>query len=251
MVGFRHREIDLGTAERREREKAELRQKILEAARDLFMDDGAEAVTMRKIAERIEYSPTAIYAHFPDKEALLLALCEHDFTAMLSEGAQLFNIEDPIERIRQSAQFYVEFALRRPHQYEFMFMTGGLDLVVPSEAAILVYRTAREAVAEGIAAGRFRPEWDDPCAILYALWAALHGVAALEIVGRYAMMRTHPELHERGDDLSAPHIARTAVNGLLRGFLRDEYGAALLRPSAGASTKRSRQRRTNQRKKAS
>ncbi len=72
----------MGTKERREREREELRTRILDAARELFAEEGYEAVTMRRIADRIEYSPTAIYFHFRDKEALMRELCDHDFRAL-------------------------------------------------------------------------------------------------------------------------------------------------------------------------
>ena len=65
--------------ERRERERTELRELILEAARDLFVELGYEGVSMRKVAQRINYSPTAIYLHFADKEALFHELCARDF----------------------------------------------------------------------------------------------------------------------------------------------------------------------------
>ena len=82
----------MGTRERREREKGELRAKILDAARTLFMKDGYDAVSMRKIAEAIEYSPTAIYQYFPDKTTLVLALCEADFR----EWGQRFFALEPV-----------------------------------------------------------------------------------------------------------------------------------------------------------
>ncbi len=66
----------MGTKERRERERRELRKKILDAARELFVEQGYDAVTMRKIAQAIEYSPTAIYLHFKDKMAVMRALCD-------------------------------------------------------------------------------------------------------------------------------------------------------------------------------
>ncbi len=75
----------MGTVERREREKQELRTRILDAARELFAELGYEAVTMRKIAERIEYSPTAIYFHFKDKDALMRELCEMDFSTLAQQ----------------------------------------------------------------------------------------------------------------------------------------------------------------------
>ena len=68
----------MGVAERRGREREEVRHKILDAARELFMAEGAGRVTMRRIAEAIEYSPTAIYNHFQDKDTLLHSLCEDE-----------------------------------------------------------------------------------------------------------------------------------------------------------------------------
>ena len=69
----------MGITERREREKEEVRKKILDAARELFATEGYERVTMRKVAEAIEYSPTTIYHHFEDKDDLVRALCLADF----------------------------------------------------------------------------------------------------------------------------------------------------------------------------
>ena len=72
----------MGTKERRDRERRELRKKILAAARELFVEQGYDAVTMRKIAQAIEYSPTAIYLHFKDKMAVMRALCDQDYLAL-------------------------------------------------------------------------------------------------------------------------------------------------------------------------
>src|ERR1700743_408836 len=101
----------MGTKERRERERAEVREKILEAARALFVSEGYEAVTMRKIAERIEYSPTAIYLHFKDKETVLRELCDTDFLALAKKFERIGRIADPIERLRKAAQAYTGFGL--------------------------------------------------------------------------------------------------------------------------------------------
>jgi AcrR family transcriptional regulator len=114
----------MGTTERREREKQELRTKILDAARELFAAEGYEAVTMRKIAERIEYSATAIYAHFKDKNALIRELCEEDFAAFAQAFVEFLSIEDPIERMRRAGVAYVDFAIKNPQHYRLMFMTA-------------------------------------------------------------------------------------------------------------------------------
>src|SRR5215217_9079492 len=104
----------MGTRERREREREELRTKILDAARELFAREGYEAVSMRKIADAIEYSPTAIYVHFADKDALLEELCSHDFGALAEAFAQEAQIKDPIERIKALGRRFMQFGLKYP-----------------------------------------------------------------------------------------------------------------------------------------
>src|SRR5215212_11892612 len=113
----------MGLKERREREREEVRTKILDAARELFVSEGYEAVTMRRIAERIEYSPTAIYFHFRDKDALLRELCDTDFRAFAEGFTVLARIADPVERLRASGYAYIDFGMNNPSHYRLMFMT--------------------------------------------------------------------------------------------------------------------------------
>jgi AcrR family transcriptional regulator len=113
----------MGSVERRTRERTETRQRILDAAREMFVELGYDATTMRAIADRIEYTPTAIYHHFRNKEALLAELCAIDFRALGAAFQKIGAIEDPIERLRRTGQTYVEFGLRHPMQYQLMFMT--------------------------------------------------------------------------------------------------------------------------------
>ena len=113
----------MGLKERREREKEVVRGKILDAARELFVAEGYEAVTMRKIAQAIEYSPTAIYLHFRDKEAVINAICDTDFLQLATRFRKIAEVADPIARLRASGLAYADFALRHPNHYRLMFMT--------------------------------------------------------------------------------------------------------------------------------
>ena len=113
----------MGSKERREREKLETRQLILEAARSLFTEKGYQAVTMRMIAQKVEYSPTAIYVHFADKTALMRELCELDFRSLAAAIVKAQKIEDPLERIRRCGRAYLEFAIEHPNSYRLLFMT--------------------------------------------------------------------------------------------------------------------------------
>ncbi len=176
------------TADRRAREKRAVEEKILAAARDLFARRGYEGVTMRAVAEAIEYSPPVIYSHFRDKEALLTRLCCDDFARLASEAGLLAGVADPVERIRRLGRRYIRFALEHPNHYRVMFMTRFPDhdlteeeLEVKSRPDADGYAFLRQAVRECISSGRFLPEIDDEELATQTLWACVHGAAALAI----------------------------------------------------------------------
>src|SRR5439155_21737697 len=79
------------------------------------------AVTMRAVADRIEYSPTAIYLHFADKEALLQELVSSDFATLAAHFQKLGKIDDPVERLVKCGKAYVEFGIEHPNHYLLMF----------------------------------------------------------------------------------------------------------------------------------
>jgi AcrR family transcriptional regulator len=179
----------MGTLERRERAKSELRTRIMDAARRLFADEGYEAVSMRRIAGAIEYSPTAIYDHFADKEALLREICLSDFAALAGTFQALAAVADPVERIGRIGRAYVSFAVKYPNHYRLMFMTarparelGPEELSRRGRPGEDAYAFLHAAVTEAIARGRVRPGITGDAALLtQTLWAAVHGVASIEI----------------------------------------------------------------------
>lgn len=177
--------------ERREQERAVTRSKILDAAREMFAEKGVESTTMRAIADRIGYTATAIYYHFADKDALLRELCYCDFSELGQVIAQARFIEDPIARIRQTGLAYVDFGLRNPSQYKFMFMTqhDHEHVITPDTVSVGVsnpeesaYAFLQQSVADAIKAGRIRPELCEvPHQVSNLLWAAVHGVVSLHL----------------------------------------------------------------------
>jgi len=174
--------------ERREREKSETRDKILDAARELFVVEGYEGVSMRRVAEKIEYSPTAIYVYFADKQQLFHELCQQDY-ARLAEVIQSSEMSlDPIERLKQIGRTYTEFGVRYPNHYKFMFMTAHPphepdeeDRAVMGNPEVDAYAFLKWAVQQAIDAGRLREELQDAELISQTLWASVHGVIALHI----------------------------------------------------------------------
>lgn len=170
-----------------EEERLKIRHAILDAAREQFVERGVEAVTMREIAKRMNFSPTAIYLYFKDKEALIKELCDTDFLALARELQKIGEITDPIERLRVLGLGYVQFAVTHPNHYRLMFMTpqipacaedSAIDQGNPEQDA---YAYLHTMVLEAYAAGLFRPELNEPELIAQTLWAGLHGICALEI----------------------------------------------------------------------
>lgn len=175
----------MGPRERREREREEIRTRIIDAARELFASEGVESVTMRRIADRIEYSPTAIYFHFKDKESLLAELCDYDFRNFAHGFIEIAKIPDPVERLRVAGRSYVEFGLANPSHYRVMFMTpkppheqNTAGKGNPEEDA---YAFLRAIVLDLQAQGRLREELTDVDLVAQTIWATIHGLVSLEI----------------------------------------------------------------------
>jgi len=178
----------MGVPERRERERTELREKILDAARELFITDGYEGVSMRKVAEKIEYSPTSIYVYFADKEQLFRELCHEDFGRLAEVFQRHAQIPNPIERLRQIGRTYAIFGEKYPNHYKLMFMTPhpqqGLDerqREIRGNPESDAYAFLRQTAQDAINCGYLRPEFADADLVSQTLWGAIHGAISLQI----------------------------------------------------------------------
>ena len=174
----------MGVKERRAREKEQLRRQILSAARELFVNEGYENVSMRKIADKIEYSPTTIYLYFKDKADLLDSVCKETLLNLLNTLELLKRDKsDPVEVLRKSGKAYVEFGLKYPQDYKLTFVVRpqfqkGLGLQEGSVGE-RVFDYLRAMVSECIRQERFRQV--DVEITGQALWSAVHGVTLLLI----------------------------------------------------------------------
>ena len=201
---------------RRERQKAETREQLLEAARELFVERGLDATTMRAVATRVGYTATTIYHHFRDKQELFEELCALDFLELAKALNRIGRMADPIERLRNIGYAYADFALDHPSQYRFMFMTvheqqpDNRDRVEHGNPDQDAYAFLRETVADAIASGRVRPELTDADQLAQIMWGTVHGVVSLRIT--------------KGDDdwiewADTRATARAAVDMAVRGIL--------------------------------
>ncbi|MFF4617470.1 TetR/AcrR family transcriptional regulator [Nonomuraea jabiensis] len=170
---------------RRERERQEMRTRLLDAARGIASEEGWNAVTIRRIAGKLEYSAPILYQHFSSKEELLVELMMVGF-AELAERLRLAAAGSPEERLVAMAEAYWAFAFASPELYQAM---NGMDGVpfgtaeTPQEAknAFRVFRIALQGIAEARGA-----ELADPPGAVDTIWAFLHGCVSLAMAGRIA-----------------------------------------------------------------
>ena len=175
----------MGTVERRARHKESLRQEILSAAGEILIEEGLNQLSMRRIAERIEYTPTTIYLYFKDKGDLLFHLCEEVFgrvaEAMESAGS---GIKDPVACVRAMMRSYIDFGLSQPDRYRIAFMTdvaSGVDPTRFTEEGArghTAFELLRRRVGDAIGEGRSIQEAE---ATTQTVWALSHGIVSLLI----------------------------------------------------------------------
>lgn len=164
------------------------RGEILQAAERIFVECGYEGATIRKIAEAVGLSSTALYMHFKDKSEILLEICETAYERLLTFQAQLAEEPlEPVERVRRFLECYVEFGLENPNAYRLIYLTRPQEAGQGVQAASQRlgrrgYEYFLDAVNAIHAEGRLRLE---PEVAAQTLWAAVHGLVALLITKPY------------------------------------------------------------------
>jgi AcrR family transcriptional regulator len=163
------------------------RERILTAARKIHRKEGVGALTLRTVAAEVGLTPMAIYRHFRDKDALLMALVEEGFVALEVRFADAVKANAPLETIERVLVAYAEFALAEPNAFELMFLVRRPG--VPKAPASLrvsqspSFEAAIRAIRAAMEAGDL-PEGDPGDLILMA-WATAHGLIALHLTGRF------------------------------------------------------------------
>lgn len=174
--------MPLSVQKRREKQKAELRSELVQAAHKLVQEEGYEGLTIRKLAKRVGYAPMSVYSYFADKQDILFALAEDAFET-LARRIEEHPSDDPIEALQAVMTEYAAFGLGNPNEYRTVFMTEktrppeGRSFQEMHEAnpAMKVLITRVEAC---VAAGKLQ---GDPRAIATMLWAVGHGTISLLI----------------------------------------------------------------------
>jgi AcrR family transcriptional regulator len=194
-----------------------LRADILAATEQLMIETGrADAVSIRAIADAVGVTPPSIYLHFPDKESLILAVCERHFEvfdAVIEDAGR--STDDPVESLRRRGRAYVRFGLENPEPYRILFMTRTesaqqRDVVVGAGAR--AFQHLVEAVQRCIDAGAFRPV--DPVLAATGVWTAVHGVTSLLI--------SMPGFPWPDVEVLVDHVTDIQIRGLRRSVHEDQ-----------------------------
>lgn len=199
----------MGIRERQDRERQAVRGSILDAARDLFVAEGYQAVSIRKIAEKIEYSPAAIYSYFAGKDDIFLALADEGFHRLDAKVRCATECADPIDNVRACWWAFYEFSKEQPEFFELMFVDRSVPRITQQwdgfEFLQQLLANAVGCLQRAIDAGVL-PSTLNAHVAMHVLWASLIGPAVVGIRGRL----------KPGEDSDA--LARDVLENTLAGL---------------------------------
>ena len=199
----------MGIKQRREREKQEVRQGILKAAREIARQEGWQSVTIRKVADLIEYSPPTIYEYFENKEDILLELRREGFRQLAATLKAIRDVtEDPKQRLLDMVEAYWNFAMSKPELHQVMNCLGGVSLsyLEKPPAAHEVFAMTQEALVEwSTMNGVEVPDVQGAAEIIRSL---VHGLISLTMVDRI-----------NGGEPRAKELLHRAMRDMFAGWL--------------------------------
>lgn len=187
------------------------RAEILAAAERIFVEVGYDGATIRKIADEVGLSSTALYMHFPEKSAILHEICEGAFGRLKAANATILAAGGPAEvKLRRLLEGYVDFGFDNPNAYRLIYLTRPVEARDGAESASQqlggeLFRSFEAIVEEVGAAGHLRGE---PRATAQALWAGAHGIVSLMITKPYF------------DWVDREVLTRTMIDALFTGLLK-------------------------------
>jgi AcrR family transcriptional regulator len=179
----------VGVAERRVREREQLRGQIVDAARDLLLEEGLERLSMRSIADRIEYSPATIYLHFRDKDELLEAVMRTGFERLndvvMAELARAGAAASWAEQYGAMGRAYARFAVENPSYFRVMFELPATARAERCSRPMMhpnALKLSEETVRRAVEAGQLSVL--DPRRTAIYGWGLIHGLTTLYLAGQ-------------------------------------------------------------------
>lgn len=200
----------MGISERKEREREEMKKNILDAALKLFIEDGYDNVSIRKIAEKIEYSPATIYLYFEDKDSIFFELHNRGFSEFYKRQLAVQQISDPKERLKEHGKAYIKFALDSPEYYDLMFISYSpakkIEQFENWEVGSRTYDLLKKNISQCKEAGLFKGFPVD--IVAFSLWSYVHGISTLIVRKRLMLLQDE--------------VVKTLVDGAMN-FLEQTY----------------------------
>ena len=187
------------------------RAEILTAAERIFVEHGYEGATIRKIADEVGLSSTALYMHFAPKSEMLHEICRGAFEALIASHQQILVQDEPPEaRLRRMIEAYIKFGFDNPNAYRLTYLTRPVEAregaqTVAQETGAELFRAFVAVVEQAVSAGRMQ---GDPATLAQAIWACGHGIVSLTITKPYF------EWADRDD------LTRTMLDALFAGLLK-------------------------------
>lgn len=179
----------MGTRERKEREKEQMRRMILDSAMQLFIEEGYENVQIRKITDKIEYSPGTFYLYFKDKDDVFFNLHEEGFQELMNRMQTIKDIENPLDRLHKLGVIYIDFALEKPEYYEIMFiLRSPMKEIGDNEwnSGYQTFNILHDTVDECIKQGKLKSDNSHVSSMI--MWSLVHGFVSLIIRDRLKMV---------------------------------------------------------------
>lgn len=184
----------MGISERKERERMEMREKILSAATAMFLQEGYEKTSIRNVAEKIEYSPATIYLYFKDKDELFYAIHDLGFQKLLKQMERVRKVQDPLERLRELGLTYIDFAITNPEYYDLMFiLRAPMNAIREKKEEHACWTNGEntfsflmQTVEDCVKSGKIRS--NDVLLTSMSTWSLVHGMVSLYIRDRFLIM---------------------------------------------------------------
>jgi len=189
------------------------RAEILEAAERIFVAEGYEGATIRKIADEVGVSSTALYMHFPDKGCILVEICERTLRLLAERNSEIAAKPlDPVVRVKMMLEAYMLWGMEHPNAYQLVYSGRQLAVSGPwpddtRDLSAQCYEVFRGVVREIAAAGRLRVGTAESAA--QALWMSCHGVVTL--------LASRPNFAWADRD----ELVQVTLDGLLNGVVVD------------------------------
>jgi AcrR family transcriptional regulator len=203
----------MGVKERHEREREAVSRAILDAARALFVAEGYQNVSIRKIADRIEYSPAAIYSYFPSKDDIFFALAEEGFHLLFASACPgagpVTESNEPIDNVRSAFWHFYQFSRKHPEYFALMFVDRSVPRITHLRERFSFLSSMKERVTSQIQAAMDAgqlPKGADPHTVFRILSTAVIGAAIVHLCNRFGP----------GEDPEA--LARDTLEAVLTGL---------------------------------